>query len=159
MSEGPGLNCPNCGVSTVRRSRRANISQLFRMMLGVYPFRCMACGDRFSANVWLVSSWRYAKCPRCLNLNLTDWPKRHYHVTTWGQIMSALGAKKQRCNRCRTNFMSFRPRLLGLQGNQVDVDDLDPDAERQAPETAKTAGAKTATATASPVNSEEAPKN
>jgi len=97
MSESDAaLSCPNCGASTVRRSRRVNSSEMVRMMLGVYPFRCTTCGDRFWANVWLFNSWRWAKCPRCLNLNLTDWPKRHYHVTTWAQILSTLGAKKHR---------------------------------------------------------------
>ena len=136
MSEDSALNCPNCGASTVRRSRRANASEMVRMMLGVYPFRCTSCGNRFWANVWLFNSLRWAKCPRCLNLNLTDWPKRHYHVTTWAQILSTFGAKKHRCSRCRNNFMSFLPRLPAYQGTEADVDALDFDDERQAPETA-----------------------
>lgn len=138
MSESDAaLSCPNCGASTVRRSRRVNSSEMVRMMLGVYPFRCTTCGDRFWANVWLFNSWRWAKCPRCLNLNLTDWPKRHYHVTTWAQILSTLGAKKHRCSRCRNNFMSFRPRLPEYQGTEADADDLDFDADRSVPSAAK----------------------
>ncbi len=131
MSEDAALSCPSCGASAVRRSRRANTSEMIRMLLGVYPFRCTDCGNRFWASVWLFNSWRWAKCPRCLNLNLTDWPKRHYHVTTWDQIISTLGAKKHRCSRCRNNFMSFLPRLPAYQGNEADVEDLDFHDERQ----------------------------
>jgi DNA-directed RNA polymerase subunit RPC12/RpoP len=125
MSEDAALNCPNCGASNVRRSRRANTSEMVRMMLGIYPFRCINCGDRFWGNVWLFSSWRWARCPRCLTLNLTDWPKRHYHIGTWVQILSKLGAKKHRCGHCRNNFLSFRPRLPAYQGTEAEPDELD----------------------------------
>jgi hypothetical protein len=131
------LCCPGCGASTVRRSRRISVGEGLRMMLGIYPFRCIGCGERFWANVWMFNSWRWAKCPRCLNLNLTDWPKRHYHISTWSQIMATLGSKKHRCTRCRNNFMSFRPRLPAYQGHEADADDLDFDAERQIPTPAK----------------------
>lgn len=140
-----GINCPSCGSSSVRRSRRANSTEITRMMLGIYPFRCNNCNDRFWANVWLFNSLRWAKCPLCLNRNLTDWPKRHYHVTTWAQLLSMLGAKKHRCSRCRNNFMSFKSRLPQYEGTQADADDLDFDAERQvessSPEPEKTPAA------------------
>jgi hypothetical protein len=112
------------------------------MALGIYPFRCNECGDRFWANVWLFNSWRWAKCPRCLNLKLSNWPKRHHRVTAWAQILSVFGAKKHRCSRCRTNFISFLPRLPAYTGSQADLDDIDFDAERQAPETENTASGK-----------------
>jgi DNA-directed RNA polymerase subunit RPC12/RpoP len=144
MSESEAaLNCPKCGSSTVRRSRRANAAEMVRMMIGVYPFRCTTCGDRFWANVWLFNSWKWAKCPRCLNLNLTDWPKRHYRSSTWGQILTTLGGQRHRCSRCRHNFISFRSRLPQHQGAVADLDDLDFDDERPIPSPAsgKTAAA------------------
>ncbi len=116
MSErGTAFHCPECGSTSVRRSRRANATEMFRMMLGVYPFRCTACGARFWSNVWLFNSWRWAKCPRCLNLNLSDWPERHYRVTAWTQFLTVIGGKKHRCSPCRCNFVSFRPRLTQYQ--------------------------------------------
>ena len=128
------LNCPHCGAATVRRSRRANAAEMARMMLGIYPFRCTTCGERFWANVWLYSSWRWAKCPRCLNLNLTDWPKRHYRHSAWAQFLTTLGAQKHRCSRCRHNFVSFKNRVPAHQGAQADLDDLDFDDQRPIPE-------------------------
>ncbi len=134
MSESEAaLSCPKCGASTVRRSRRANLGEMVRMMIGVYPFRCTSCAERFWANVWLFNSWRWAKCPRCLNLNLTDWPKRHYRQSTWFQLLTSLGAQKHRCSRCRHNFVSFRSRLPEYQGEAAALDDLDFDAERPVP--------------------------
>ncbi len=146
MSDMP-LACPKCGSPSIRRSRRANTGEMTRMMMGVYPFRCNACSDRFWASVWLFSVWKWAKCPRCLNLNLTDWPKRHYRTTLWTQILTQFGAHKHRCARCRNNFLSFRPRLPEFQGEAADPDDLDFADERAVPKKAPSA---TKTETAQP---------
>jgi len=124
------LSCPKCGSATVRRSRRANAGEMMRMTIGIYPFRCISCRDRFWANVWLFRSWRWAKCPRCLNLNLTDWPKRHYRTSMWTQIRTTLGGQKHRCARCRYNFISFLSRFPDYQGAAADSEDLDFDDER-----------------------------
>ena len=131
MSEA-ALTCPKCGSSSVRRSRRVNANEMSRMMLGVYPFRCNACGERFWASVWLFSIWKWAKCPRCLNLSLSDWPKRRYHLSLWTQLLTTLGARRHRCSRCRHNFISFRQRLPEYQGQAAESDDLDFDDERSA---------------------------
>jgi hypothetical protein len=123
------LSCPKCGSSSVRRSRRANTAEMTRMMMGVYPFRCNSCNDRFWASIWLFSVWKWAKCPRCLNLNLTDWPKRHHRISLWVQIMTMLGAQKHRCSRCRNNFVSFHPRSPEFRDEVADLDALSVDDE------------------------------
>jgi len=127
------LACPKCGSSSVRRSRRVNASEMAKMTMGVYPFRCNSCGERFWGSVWLFAVWKWAKCPLCLNLNLTDWPKRRYHLNWWTQILTGLGAQKHRCPRCRHNFVSFRPRSPEFQGEPANADDLDYDDERNVP--------------------------
>ena len=104
------LRCPECHSDDVRRSRRMNSNETIRTLIGLYPFRCNNCSERFWANVWLFSSWKWAKCPRCLNLNLTDWPQRHYRHSPWAEFLVSLGAQKHRCSRCRHNFVSFRSR-------------------------------------------------
>jgi len=131
MSES-ALTCPRCESASVRRSRRVNVQEMTRMMMGVYPFRCNACGERFWASVWLFSIWRVAKCPRCLNLSLTDWPSRRYHMGLWTQVMTMLGAHKHRCSRCRHNFVSFLQRMPEYQGQPAEFDDLDFDDQRSA---------------------------
>jgi hypothetical protein len=129
MSE-TALICPKCGSSSLRRSRRVDVREMTRMMMGIYPFRCNACNDRFWVSVWLFSVWKWAKCPLCLSLNLTNWPKRHYHSSLWTQLLTALGAQKQRCSRCRHNFLSFRPRSPEFQDEPAALDDLNLHDER-----------------------------
>jgi hypothetical protein len=128
------IACPKCGSSSVRRSRRASSKEMARMMMGVYPFRCNSCNDRFWASVWLFSVWKWAKCPRCLNLNLTDWPKRHYRNSLWAQALTVLGANKHRCSRCRLNFISFRPRSPEYEEETVELDDLNLESESAVPD-------------------------
>ncbi len=42
-----GLRCPNCGWTDVRRSMpRGFLDQLMRMV-GLVPYRCRSCGERF----------------------------------------------------------------------------------------------------------------
>jgi hypothetical protein len=50
------------------------------------------------------------------------------------QILTAMGAHKHRCSRCRNKFVSFRPRLPEFQGEAADVDDLELNEERSVPE-------------------------
>ncbi len=40
--------CPNCGSEEVRRSLRSGIVEnIFYRMVGLRPYRCQACGNRF----------------------------------------------------------------------------------------------------------------
>jgi DNA-directed RNA polymerase subunit RPC12/RpoP len=80
------------------------------MALGIYPFRCLGCNRRVWVNVWLFSQLRYAKCPNCLGHELTNWPRSHYRVSVWSNLLMTFGAHRYRCAGCRYNFLSFRPR-------------------------------------------------
>jgi hypothetical protein len=110
MSEA-ALKCPNCASADVRRSRRQNASEAIRMSLGNYPFRCLACNTRFWSSIWLLSVWKYAKCPKCLGLTLTTWLLRSSRPTFFQKLCVTFGAKRHRCSRCRCNFVSFKGRL------------------------------------------------
>jgi DNA-directed RNA polymerase subunit RPC12/RpoP len=78
------------------------------MVIGQYPFRCLDCNCRFWINVWLFAKLRYAKCPRCLGLELTTWPPKRARLQQ--RILVRLGAHRYRCAACRKNFVSFLPR-------------------------------------------------
>jgi hypothetical protein len=104
------MTCPACGSCTIRLSRRQNFGELSRMAVGSYPFRCMACNQRFWANIWFWSVLKYSKCPRCLSLDLITWSHKVQHLSYWKKLQLTLGAKRHRCARCRCNFVSFRPR-------------------------------------------------
>jgi hypothetical protein len=104
------LTCPACASTAIRRSRRQSVSELKNMAFGTYPFRCIACNHRFWANIWMWSVWKYAKCPKCLSLDLATWSRKSQHLNYWKKLLLTLGARRHRCPRCRCNFVSFRPR-------------------------------------------------
>jgi hypothetical protein len=100
--------CQYCGSANLRRSRRGSWLELIPMTLGSYPFRCNDCNQRFWVSIWLVSRLRYAKCPKCLGLELTPWSRRHYRLNLWNNLLSTFGAHRYRCAACRYYFLSFR---------------------------------------------------
>jgi DNA-directed RNA polymerase subunit RPC12/RpoP len=103
------VTCDLCGSAHLRRSRRQSKSELLKMAIGTYPFRCLDCSARFSVNVLLLSRLAFAKCPKCLGPDLTTWPRKGYHVSLPKKLMLTFGARPYRCAACRYNFASFRP--------------------------------------------------
>ncbi len=81
------------------------------MLVGIYPFRCLDCDARVWVSVWLFEKLPFAKCPKCLSIDLTPWPEKHFHPSLWHKLLVTLGAHRYRCMPCRHNFLSFRPRL------------------------------------------------
>lgn len=78
------------------------------MALGTYPFRCLDCNGRFFVNVFLLSRLAYAKCPRCLSLDISNSGKG-YRLNVFKKLMITFGARRCRCKNCRFGFISFRP--------------------------------------------------
>lgn len=80
----------------------------FGALLGRYPVRCEKCGTRSVLGILLLSKVLIAKCPRCLEMQLTSWNIAHYRIPTWKKVLLTLGASRYRCNACRYNFVSFK---------------------------------------------------
>lgn len=60
-----------------------------------------------------LQGWRsltYAKCPKCLRMDLSMWDPKYYRSSLLTSVLVWLGANRWRCEPCRTNFVSFRPR-------------------------------------------------
>lgn len=72
--------------------------------------RCRDCEARFNGHYLMPDTWFYAKCPRCYRSDLNTWDARHYKAGWWTRWKLSLGAKQVRCEACRCNFASFRPR-------------------------------------------------
>jgi len=103
------------------------------MALGIYPFRCLDCNQRGWVNIWLFSKLQYAKCPKCLGMKLTAWPRKHYHLNFLNKLLMTFGANRYRCITCRCNFLSFRPcELLDAAASLPEDTDEVPEPERQA---------------------------
>jgi len=118
------VTCDYCGSAHLRRSRRQSKAELLKMAIGTYPFRCLDCSGRFSVNVLLLSRLAFAKCPKCLGLDLTNWPRKGYHISLAKKVMLTFGARRYRCATCRCNFVSFRPLAAPQIGQEV-LDDID----------------------------------
>lgn len=101
--------CECCGSSRLRRSRRKGSLEWMKMMIGTYPFRCLDCNARFPVNVFLLSRLGFAKCPRCLSLDVSNTAKKLSRVGTFRKMMLTFGARRCRCKDCRYLFVSFRP--------------------------------------------------
>jgi hypothetical protein len=53
----------------------------------------------------------FARCPRCWRMDLNRWSEDDYWVPAFTRFKLRLGGSPFRCEYCRTNFVSFRPRL------------------------------------------------
>ncbi len=104
------LACPKCSSRNLRYARLRETTERVLMLVGVRPLRCRDCDHRFISRTWRVSSIRWAKCPRCWRMDLSTWSDEDYHVPVTMRLAAALGARRYRCEYCRLNFTSFRPR-------------------------------------------------
>jgi hypothetical protein len=104
------LLCPNCGSRNVRYSQLRTPRERLASLAGIRPLRCRECRQRFVVKVWDLADLPYARCPKCLNMTLSTWSPSHYHVTAGRGFKLFFGARPYRCETCRCNFVSFRPR-------------------------------------------------
>lgn len=104
----PEFTCSSCGSANLRRSHTRSLLDLPKMALGIYPFRCLDCRERFWINIWLFSKGRYAMCPHCLAVDVgpSALPRMRLNITK--KICLALGARGYRCSLCGHRFVSFK---------------------------------------------------
>ena len=128
------ITCKRCHSEKVRIAHPRGFWETLQTILGIHPFRCRLCEHRFSASVWLVRKLPFAKCPRCLRTALTGWSRRHFKPSLQMEIQLALGAQKYRCEACRCNFVSFRPRkeiIVTTKSRWEHVERVEAQAEAQ----------------------------
>lgn len=102
--------CPSCGSKAVRESRRRGVLERIGAIVGYLPVRCHDCGHRYRRSTLILREFYFAHCPRCLSLRLTDWDEKYYYPGRWARMLTWFGAREHRCDPCRRNFVSFRPR-------------------------------------------------
>jgi hypothetical protein len=104
------IACPNCGIRDVRVSRPQGLGQYLKSLVGVSNLRCRRCRHRWRTSVWANGSWKYARCPRCYRQELSKWKAQYYNAPRWTRFLLRLGASPRRCEACRCNFATFKPR-------------------------------------------------
>jgi len=105
------LVCPQCGSRHLRYAHRRSTVEVLWSLVGVRPLRCRDCRLRFTERTWRLGSFRYARCPTCWRMDLNTWRVGDYHASTGQLLLMQLGGRPYRCEYCRVNFVSFRPRL------------------------------------------------
>jgi hypothetical protein len=91
-------------------AKAGGLLDIIREIFGSFRAKCRDCSARFEIGSGGVVSIFYARCPRCMRQDLGAWDERHYHRTWWMALRIGLGAHRWRCDVCRANFVSFRPR-------------------------------------------------
>lgn len=104
------LACPNCGMRDARVAHPQGLGEFMKSLIGICQLRCRGCKNRWETSVLAGGAWKYARCPRCYRQELTSWDRSFYNPPRWTLIRMSLGASPYRCEACRCNFSSFRPR-------------------------------------------------
>jgi DNA-directed RNA polymerase subunit RPC12/RpoP len=103
------VSCPECGSRFLKTLPVRTWREKWRDLTGVSPLRCGDCGAEFVARVWDLSVLVYARCPKCLRMDLNFWTDEQYWPSSFMKLRIAWGAHRYRCEYCRHNFVSFRP--------------------------------------------------
>jgi hypothetical protein len=106
----PETTCPKCCSADVRHARDRRLREKLASLLGFQAAKCHDCAHRFLARPFGFMKARWAKCPRCYRMDLSTWDPKYYRVSGWSSLMVTLGANRWRCESCRCNFISYRPR-------------------------------------------------
>lgn len=104
------IECPECGSSRVKTVGMGGFRDFVLLLSGAYRFRCSHCTAKFYHRPLGPKSVTWAKCPKCLRLDLSSWDIRMYRAPFRVRLKLWLGAHPWRCERCRHNFASFRAR-------------------------------------------------
>jgi DNA-directed RNA polymerase subunit RPC12/RpoP len=104
------LQCPNCGSRFLRESKPRDAAEKAARWRLIFPIRCLDCKTRFSGNTLSLGDIRYASCPRCERMDLNKWTGKNYEPPFWVGLKTRFGANRWRCEYCRINFASWRPR-------------------------------------------------
>ena len=65
---------------------------------------------RFVARTIVWGDLGFTRCPGCHRMDLNSWTGKTYEPHFWVALKIAFGASRYRCEYCRLNYASFRPR-------------------------------------------------
>jgi transposase len=123
--------CPVCNSSRIRVGRVRSLLGYLRVFWGKFPVRCEDCSARFYVRGVGLDSVIYAQCPNCLRQDLSAWNLKYYRATYWMRVQMLLGAHRWRCEVCRCNFVSLRPRKdKYVRPSERSATEAAPDASR-----------------------------
>ncbi|MGJ5817334.1 hypothetical protein [Paludibaculum fermentans] len=101
--------CPKCASGDVSVRLPRGVYDFLMELCGSYRFRCRNCQHKFRGNPVRFKDLFYAKCPGCLNQDLSAARPDLVQTGVMMSLRSALGANKHHCEHCGAVFASFRP--------------------------------------------------
>lgn len=104
------VSCPQCGSRFLDLVKARTLAERWAGLQGVHKLRCFDCRHQFTASTLILEDFKYARCPKCLRMDLNLWSEKDFEPTRSSSFWIALGARKYRCEYCRLNFTSFRRR-------------------------------------------------
>ena len=111
--------CPNCGSRFLRPARPVNRKENLNRFRFIDPLRCLDCKTRFVTNTLVWNDFLFAKCPGCRCMDLNSWTGNTYTPPWfWVGFKIVFGGHRWRCEYCRRNFASFRPRQETFRFNR-----------------------------------------
>ena len=111
--------CPNCGSRFLRPARPVNRKESLNRFRFIDPLRCLDCKTRFVTKTLVWTDFLFAKCPGCRRMDLNSWTGNTFTPPWfWAWLKIAFGAHSWRCEYCRLNFASFRPRQETFRFNR-----------------------------------------
>jgi DNA-directed RNA polymerase subunit RPC12/RpoP len=102
------MTCPECKSMSCRRSRRHGFRDGVLSLLGMKPWRCLVCNERFSARRTPLSLLHYVHCSECGSISVQKIPGLRVDEDRLGALKRAAGVAAYRCARCRRRFFSMR---------------------------------------------------
>ncbi len=103
------VSCPECTSGDVAVRQPRGVYDFLMELCGSYRFRCRNCQHKFRGSPVRFKDLLYAKCPGCLNQDLSEARPEMVETGAMVTVRSALGANKHHCEHCGTVFASFRP--------------------------------------------------
>jgi Zn finger protein HypA/HybF involved in hydrogenase expression len=103
-------SCPNCDSTDIQVAPPNGRAYVLKSYFGLGALLCRDCRHEFQSSIWRWDVVWYARCPHCANLELGDWHEKYYLPPIHERALVLVGANAQRCEACRYNFVSFRPR-------------------------------------------------
>jgi hypothetical protein len=104
------VECPKCGSRFLRPSQPRNFKEEIGWLRLRGPLRCRDCKTRFIGPLIVWQDLLFARCPTCRRMDLNAWTGKTYEPSFWMGLKIKFGAKRWRCEYCRSNFASFRAR-------------------------------------------------
>ena len=101
--------CPQCRSGNCYRSHRDGPLDFFGTLIGLRPWRCRTCENRFFGRRVALAFATYAHCRRCGNFDLEQIARERVEEGTLLFLKRLARFPAYRCDPCRKRFFSVLP--------------------------------------------------